>query len=400
MSSIKYLLCGLLLTLLLGACNSDDQALPDQDKAFVKYYGSSGDQRAAALVSDGSNGYLLLGDATNSDNKRQLYWARVDRTGELINEGTYSEPTGDLQSVCLKARPDGGFLIGAKLVLPNGDHRPFVMALSETAQAVTPPVILQANGTGNYVLQDITEASDGWIITGWTDQVDITKPQFNAATDNRDLYAAKVTSSGQIRWELVYGFPSADEGLRVAAAGTNTIVLGTTTTATPFIRQAPWAVRLNNNEAILEQYAFPFEQQSLRLEAVVPLSNGNFELIGAIGNGNYQRFTLNSALQRSSDFSAFSLPESEGIDEALFRDNQLALVYRERLSLDDSALSFALLDENNSTRWQRRFGGNGEDSPAGLLLLNDGYVLLGSVNLVVNQMIALIRTNKEGLLTP
>lgn len=254
----KNILVGLLLVSIFQVgCQKDDIAPARQQVAFIKYFGHVSQQEAADVKRTADGGYLLVG-STNSYDTEGLRDILVVKTDSLGNEEwskTLGQPadkqgsrlTMQYDEVGVKAAllpDDAGYVIAGNRTIknlttvPTTEKTKIVLYQLDLTGAILVSKLLRNTGTEAAFTEEISDIKvhvddflgmTTFIATGYTTNLFRGKPGGIKATDDTDIFTARLDETFEILWSqgvLAYGFDGDDYGTSVQVLSDGYIVIG------------------------------------------------------------------------------------------------------------------------------------------------------------------------------
>lgn len=251
---------------LSSSCEKGKISPPNQQVAFVKYYGHVGAQTATDVIETLDGGYILLG-STNSYSSRQEMDVLVVKTDSLGNELWSTsfgrqEGTVDANFDYLRFSEEGVRIIelsdeSAYVVAANRTYINYPSANSNLdVRGQTKVVLYQLDhatgtptstrgvelreSTNNQFTEEVADmkidTTNGglkYILTGSTTNIVVNKPtdNDNGFYDKTDIFTILLEAdfSQNSSWQnLAYGFPGSDYGTSVQVLTDGYLICGTT----------------------------------------------------------------------------------------------------------------------------------------------------------------------------
>lgn len=128
------LIVGVLLTLGLSACITEDPTSLEPSDVYVKYFGSTATEEVVGLVQTSSNEFLLLGSTTNTVNGDEDYYlVKTDSAGNGIWQHTYGYEVGaDHEDIAL-IQEEGINDHPSSIYLFNNDQNAMIIGTTDIA---------------------------------------------------------------------------------------------------------------------------------------------------------------------------------------------------------------------------------------------------------------------------
>lgn len=406
-------ICLLVSAISLSSCDPDNTAKPNQGEAFVKYYGGISNQQGFDVRVTTDGGYVLFGSTSSFGNGNQdFFLVKVDNEGNELWTQTYVSPTGSDSTEIGKAvrlTTDGGYVMIGNAVRDT-INKIMIVKTDASGNQQWSKIIRQSVNSSEFAGDiQVTSTQGGYVITGSTDKVDVSKPGHTAEFDLLDLYTAKLNDNGDVEWERTDGFPESDFGVSLEIMGNAIVTLGTGTLTSP----AP-----SKKSFLMAKYNFvggpPFDQknygsvsQVLDLANSFPTTDGGLALVGSMklpsGDNQIVFQKLDQFLNEDGNLVAFTNNGSEsGFSVTELDDGNFAITGTRVVSTDNEDILLILTDPlGNLFADTAVFGESGKDAAGSVVNLgSNGFIISGTVDVGTNTMGALIKTNSRGEIIP
>lgn len=313
-------------------------------------------------TSDG--GYILGGYSTSnisgdktedSNGQIDLWFVKIDGTGNIVWQNTIGG-SGDDWLLSVKQTSDGGYIVGASSDSNiSGDK-------TENSRGGLDYWILKLDGNGDIVWQKtyggnqpefddrVTQTADGGYFVGGYSDSGATGDKTEPSNGQRDYWALKLDSTGNIVWQNGIGgnlvdrpqaaFQTPDGGYIVGGFSSSGIS-GDKTQPNQGVTDN-WIVKLDDNGTVVWDRTYGGNDSDV-VRDVIPTADGGF-LVGGYSKSN---------------ISGDKTENSQG----------------------DYDYWILKLDGNGLLNWQNTIGGSGIDYPRDLKQLADGtYTVSGYSN--------------------
>jgi hypothetical protein len=462
-----YFLALLAAVFAFSSCDkfNNNIAPANQSLSFFKYYGHVYEQVAADVARTSDGGYIILGSSNSfvTENDRGIFYnfyvVRTDSLGNEIWSQSYGTSQFDNIAKRIIVLPDdAGYLLAGnrqRIDYSTGqalraEKRITLIAIDLEGAIITESTLPDANNNGfDYEMNDIKMLENGdFALTGSTTNVNTNKPSFNSATDNTDIYTARVSNTLTISsalggWQVADGFSGNDVGVSIHAVSNAFIVTGTTqtyNTQSTFNYDYIVVKYTPNFAAILNQQAYGDLGKNLiaadaAYDSVAGVLTilGNEQLSFAIGDdepGELALMQCNVPNQRNNVISRSSvtLPSciytngssskagsgSKAASIMLLPNNAgfLATSTSTRIAGVNTDLHLMNISPQLQVQWDWLFGTGGTlERAASAILVQEinpdltdppviGYAITGTFDFGPgNSMIGLIKTNTNGSIT-
>ncbi len=240
--------------LIFGSCVKEQIAPPNQELAFLKYYGHVADQDASDVKRTADGGYILIG-STNSyaqSNRREMMLIKTDEFGNEQWSRSYCDPNGitlnndsyHQEGVRVVILPDdAGYVIaGNRTYINSGKTKIVLYRVGLNGEPDLGPIVLRNVGPSyepfSELLADIKLDFDSiagvnnYVLTGSTTNVWKGKPGgYFPQYDLTDILTLSLDENLSIKslWQNTppRGFKGEDTGIDVHVLGNNYLVVGT-----------------------------------------------------------------------------------------------------------------------------------------------------------------------------
>ncbi len=408
MTRIRYYII-IFSCLAIFACDTESTITPNFEDYFIKYFGNDGNQFGVDLVSL-PEGYAMLGTDISSLGESKMFLVRTDALGNQqwsINVGGNS-----IEANALALDNSGNFILLGTHTISNSDKDVIVMRVSADG------VQLDSIGFGTTGTieegRDLTITSGGDIIlVGSTTNVDQTKPNYNPATDLKDIYSIRLDASfapfTPTNWRRVSGFPGIEEGSSILEKNDGTFLFFGTTDRPPSSSQKDGFNMFlypagNDGEALsitsLQLFGTLADESG---NEMVQTIDGGFVMVGTSSSGTNNDIFL-ARVRSNNDFISSSVLNSgknlTGVSIKESAQGGLILLGRE-LENNTNNIYLARARVDGSLIWEQSFGGIDNDLPGRVIEEADGSIILsGTIELESQTKMCLIKVNTLGELKP
>ena len=408
---------GLVITAILFVVIScKDEGDQNVKNYFVKYFGQDGDHEAADMVANTDGTIIVLGTSefpANSGNRR-IYLAKMDAKITTIWEkqlGDFAENAKDIEPI-LAGTYAGGYLILSNPVIDvDGNTAIKILRVDQDGNKIDSLVI--NSFLPSQFAHSVTSLQDGgFIVTGNTKNTNlILLDNAYPVPDQEDLLTLRYSESKALVWQSTFGSGPEEMGIKVFQENANKFNYAGYTNATHSGEpNGPGNFDLNfsyltldgagvNSSAIYS--GSPSEGE--RMSAITKTPFGDYIAVGTVNqsNGSKRVFisrvtgnfsTIDNDESRTFDGEGVSICPSGG-SNILVAGNQITTGGSRDIWLTKMSRDFEDLDGFPVT-----FGASGDDDTASAVaeLPNGDIVILGTMNLVNQVKIALIKVKASG----
>ncbi len=412
--SVSILVASLFLWIACDSESSVDLAYKDH---FIKYYGEDGNQEGKDLVINNDGTIIILGTSTTTTGSKRMYLAKTDVEGEIIWEKNLGSLTNDevAQDIeFISAGPEAGNYVVLSNVKKNSNDS---LAIRLTVVASNGDSLKSTyfNYLESQEARSITHLTNGaFYVAGKTTDTDPSDAG-NATLPINDLEDVLVVRfNNDFTWLVsdVYrvGSSSIGSAIKIFENGTNFSYAGFSDIITPgedgiptdyennfFFRQFTTDPRAPSST----DYAGSSTQQEI-LASISKSPSGFFLAIGTqFTTGGINRLfatKLNgTTFTKAAEGILNSNDELEGVSVTASGASQF-LVVGNKISPGGKDIWLAKVGTTLSVQFSVTFGGANNDDTASAVaeLPNGDIVVLGTMNLVNQNKIALIKLKSNG----
>ena len=157
----------ILIILTLSCGCSDDAIRKGQSEAFIKFFGNSWVDEGTDVKQLTDGGYIVIGTSTTGAGDTDIALVRTDKYGNEQWSLYFGGPGDDLGN-SIQVTGDGGFiLVGSWFDNQAGTLDVYMIKTDEQGGVQWEKKITRA---GNQVGKSIIEVSNGYVLTGKSDQ--------------------------------------------------------------------------------------------------------------------------------------------------------------------------------------------------------------------------------------
>lgn len=456
-----YAACALLV-FATGCDKYKDRISPaNQEKVFIKYFGHVYSQKAADIKQLPDKGYILFGSTTSfvasgdRGTYNNYYLVRTDSLGNELWSKQFGNSLYDDVACRVILLPGGGFLLAGtrqKIEFQAGANqylrkqkRIYLLETDKDGLLVRDKIhaargVLEADEV-DYQVNDLVPYMvngelDGYILTGFTTNVNRGKPNFNPDIDELDLYTARIKLDLSSPWDRTYGFQGNDIGVSVDLGKNVIIVTGSTETypgnSTTNPKNEIRVVKYEPaNGGIIAQVAY--SDPAIQLEAFDACYDTTKQVLTMLCGSSSTASTALNGLA----FMQATVPDNLGSNDIVRLQNTNPVILTNGTSKNagsnsvgayielypndngflvtstsirsvgiNSDVHLMRLDKNLSVQWDWLFGAGATLDVAGrAFTMKDnggnptGYALTGTFDLGTNEMIGLVKVTGGGSLT-
>lgn len=407
---MRVLAISIVLSLLIG-CDTESNVDPRFENYFVKYYGEEGNQTGVD-VKVLSDGFIILGNSTSADGNQDIVLVKADHLGNQQWINSFGGSNNE-SAAAMEVDASGNFIIAATVNTTASDRDVMILKVAPDGTQIDSAIFgsVGKDDVANDIL--VTQNGD-YILTGYTTNVDTSKPGHLASTDLQDIYSVRTTSGLEqllpAAWRRVYGFPGVDRGVGLMQKPDGSFLFFGTTDKPP---------TSNSQQAGLNMFLFPAAADGIAVSTaelqlfgtlsnetaskIIETSEGGFVMLGTSTSSGLNQLFM-ARVRSNNDFvSAGTIAVDGNVEGASITEsgNGGFLVLGEILENNNTNIALSRVAPNGSIRWQQTFGGVDSDMPGTVIELENGEILfVGTVTLESQSKICLIKVTHSGELEP
>ena len=239
---------------------------------WQKTYGGSKDEKGYQIINTKDNGYAIAGYSKSNDgdvNSNQgfedIWILKVGSSGNITWETTTGFPGTD-KGFSLIQTKDGGYFIGSILDVTASGGQGNSKSVARHAGGDYWGIKLNSSGniewrkyfggTNTETCYGITETSDGYLMVGSSDSIDV---DIKNNKGSYDFWVVKIDKSGKLIWEKSYGGDEIDEARAITLTNDgNFIIIGDTRSSNKDVIKNNggadlWAIKIKPNGDLVWQ---------------------------------------------------------------------------------------------------------------------------------------------------
>lgn len=406
----------LLFSVLAYSCDTASNVEPIYKKYFIKTFGTDGEQSGVDLIANDDNTLTILGNTTLPTGEQKVYFIKVTLDGKILTEKILGNATTEIaRDIELLA---DGYIILSNIQSPSarfGTKNDIKLTRVNWDGDEVASVVY--NSLDDQFGNSVTVTSDGrYFVIGNTKDTDVElNSQLVDITDVEDALIVEFDALTMVPTITTrIGSSSIGMGIRIFENENSTFTYG------GYSDELREGDSYNSNLIFRSFLNQPDNVQTLivgdnvaneSMAAFIKIANNNFYGIGTeftasggsrifianVLNGN----TLESKAPVKIFSTTFGTSRVEGVNGCLSaRNGSLIVIANEYSSIDDKSgiRLFNLNPFDGLEKWSVAIGATGYDSrAAAVTTLQDGSILvLGTVNLINQNKIALIKVNEDG----
>ena len=207
------------------------------NKIWEKTYGTTEDDSANVIVSNGKDGFVLAGVTTIKESGYTHIWfIGLDKNGEKKWERTQGGATLDCATNIIPTKEGGYLIVGA--LEAKGDHDRDMVALKVDSKGNKE---WHATYGGRYyddmAYSAVPTSDEGFILVGYTKC---------KGAGEEDVYVVKIDKYGTMKWEKTFGGAGADIAHSISATSDGRFVICGSTRSKGFGEEDMYVLKIDN----------------------------------------------------------------------------------------------------------------------------------------------------------
>ena len=395
MNNIKYILVVLLALITLGCDNLD--LTSDQDKSFVKFFGSWNSD-IGSDVKEYENGYLLLATVTSvNEYSTDIVLIKTDKFGNSLSVDTINHGGGKNTAGKLLLTSDGGFiLVGTYVDTANNNKDIFVNKYSAGIVSEWKQNI----GTINNDEQGISvkKSSDGYIIAGITNAGDAVNGN---PAGKSDILLVKIDDSGETEWIKNHGGNGDDESSEIIVINGGYLIVGTSDSFNEPDQSVKNIIVIKTNNVGNETDKMTYGGSHNDYGNSVIRINGSYLIVGSVDNisgGNSDAYVVKVEVNDIHTIiwnKSFGTTLNDQAFDILESASGYVVVGNKELTSGKAAY-FINIDSEGNLLYENTWGGYGQTIYSIEHTSDGGYIMTGASGVDDSEMICLIKVNSDG----
>jgi hypothetical protein len=330
---------------------SKDEISEDQSASFIKFFGTASRNVSSDIKPYPENGYVVLGSVNTPDNGNQIYVAKTNEYGNLVEEPLiFGGPFADVGH-SMYVHDNGSIYIVGSTIREQGAATDMVLYIIDGREVSEPKTF---GGRGNEVGYHVRVTETGIVMVGYTD----------SQNGSKDVYLVFANRNGDELWSQHYGSRTGEDiGNNVIPYGDDFLITGSTNynaQANVSNNKNIWILHAKPRSSNLLNSIFLGEEGDDQGIELLESSGGNLYLAGTMHDNNEDepkiylaRFDgkLNMVWQRTYT----ELPALKTADICLWDEN-LVVVGTNEPGENSSRISLVVTDENGDLITEKYFG--------------------------------------------
>ncbi len=395
MNKLKYILI-ITLAIVINSCSNTDLS-SDQDKSFVKFFGSYNSD-IGKDVKPFDDGYLILATVTSvNEANTDIALIKIDKFGNSLSVDTIKHSGGNNTAGKLLMTDDGGCLITGSYTDTTTNNEDILLVKFDAGMNQEWESIIGSEDNSEQGVS-VSKATTGYIIAGNTNAED---PVNRNPKGKLDILLVKVNDSGEVEWMKNHGGDKDDFAGEVIWINGGYVVVGTTET---FYETIPSAfniilIKTNNsgNETDQMTYGGLFNDYGY---SVIRCPEG-YLIVGSVENipgGNTDAYVL-KVDENNINTIVWNKSFGTTLNDKAFdviKTQSGYMVVGEKELTSGKAAYFINMDFEGNLIYENAWGGYGQSMYSIEQASDGGYIMTGSSGVEENEMICLIKVNSDG----
>ena len=342
-----------------------------QSIKWAKAFGGSAYDDAWA-VEVAPNGDIVVVGYTESfgDSNGDVWILRLDENGNIKWQKAYGGSDWDVARGVAIAQNGDIIVVGRTYSFGNGSSDAWVLRLDENGNIKWQKTYGGGSIDGAWA---VTVADNGDIIVvGFTQS-------FGAGSS--DVWVLRLDENGNVIWQKAYGGVHQDEAYGVTIAPNGDIIVVGWVGGLGAGSWDAWVLRLDANGNVKWQKAFG-ESDDDEAWAVTVADNGDIIVVGytrSFGAGSYDVWVLRLDENGNVKWQkAYGGSDWDGVwDVKTVSNGDIVIAgYTNSFGAGDYDIWILRLDENGNIKWQKAYGGIGDDEATGLAIADNGDIIV------------------------
>ncbi len=166
---------------------------------WQKAYGGDNADMAHYISRTSDGGYIVAGETESwGAGWGDMWIIRLDSNGNVKWQKTYGGMGWD-RAYCVQETPDGGYIVAGETRFGNGWDDVWVIKLDSNGNVEWQKTYGGKERDGAYYIERTSDG--GYIVGGYT---------YSFGVNEGDIWVLKLDSSGNVKWQKVYGGPGWD----------------------------------------------------------------------------------------------------------------------------------------------------------------------------------------------
>jgi hypothetical protein len=400
------------LSIWIAACDTSSNVDTLYKTYFIKTFGGDGDQEGVDILVNTDNTITLLGNTTKPSGQHKIYFVKTDFAGKILVEtelGFENEKAMDIEPI-----PNGYVVLSNVVVSP--DRFDIKLLRTDLSGVVVDSVVIDS--LGDQYGNSVTRVSDGrFFVTGNTRDTDVdANADLEIGTvDQEDLLIIELDNALNVLSISRIGKSSVGKGIKIFENASTFTYAGY---ADDIVGNEP--VR-NTNFIFRTFITDPKSATSLyvgdntaqeKMSSFIKMPDGTFYGIGTeVSQSGLLNVFIANVLNVKDNTTPNEVPvkifsqsfgngELEGVSGYPSAGGDAIFVLANEYDVAGETRDLRLIKVNvfGKEVWSRQFGsaGNNDVGNAVAELPNGDVVIIGTVNLINQNKVALIKVNSRG----
>ncbi|MBI9052831.1 MAG: hypothetical protein JEY96_03385 [Bacteroidales bacterium] len=368
-----------------------------QSESFIKIFGSYSDDYGVD-IKEYDNGYLILATVSpNNENTTDIAIIKTDKYGNQTNIETIEKSGNDRASKLLITN-DGGFVIlGTCEDTVNNNKDIYAAKYTSTLEKEWTKSIGKVSENEEGI--SIAKLSDGYLIAGNSDEANVANGNPSGV---QDIVLIKINESGDTQWINSFGGVAKDIAVDVIVTDNGFVIIGTTASFSEHgqDKENIIVIKTNSegNETDKLTYGGSFDDKGIALIE----SDAGYILLGTKeilsgGNSDIYLVYLGNDIYDIIDEKTYGSSGANNIGSALYYTGNNLVVAGSNEEGGVTSAYFLKLDIEGNILIENTFGGYDAQVINAIEKTSDGgYIMVGVSGFGGNNQICLLKVSSEG----
>ena len=329
------------------------------------FFGGEEYEKGESFQQTLDGGFIITGDTESfSNGLYDIYLLKLDLNGNLIWQNSFGGTSSDNGNHVIQTQ-DGGYMIAGYSVQDN--DRKYLRKVSETG------TLEWEKGYPSGSIKSIIQLSDGNYIFAGDDW----------SQGNKQVDIAKISSTGEIIWENLFGGAEDDNGREIVIAADGGFVIVGESRSNSSGAADVYVIKVDENGSLVWEKKIGGGSWDFANDIKATL-DGGFIITGIQDPQPFQRdaylvkIDSEGEVEWENNYGGSSSELGEGVIET--SDGGFAFIGKTQSTGNGgSDLYFVKTDADGTVEWEKTFGGSSTDSGFDLLEMEQGgYALLGT----------------------
>lgn len=393
-----------LISAMLVWQSCDSKVNIEEPGQFYKYIGTDGDQWAVDLVADRDDNIYILGRSSSTSDGLQIYVVKTTSKGIVLWEKIFGDP-GDEIPKDIELMRNGNIILVSDRTDISGEKGFVIYTLNAADGSVIGTPRIDGNATIDDYANSITEITDGFIVSSYSDNAGFKKAFVYRYDDNLARISSSVWSVNFSQETVAGGYDFVPvkvmqirDDLYYTFCYTNTTLGGDATSEYNFFIYVTDELNDPINSFVLPGLNANSNERLTSVRAVPPKAGSGFIMAGYTSNpttGLQNLYTMmvfqdlefakpsdiNTYLQRPPQVVTTDLSPIALSNASVFPSQSEGFLLLGDQNVDgNNNIFLTKVDNTLQGAWPERpffsFGGAGNDTSGAVVETSDGRILL------------------------